>query len=91
MNAPEQKTVPNLTADERQALLSLRRNTEVAIQEANKGSAVVGMSRERYIAEAHRQLSDTDMYQQVFSFVFPDGIEEVKDILIIFNPNISHQ
>ena len=39
------------------------------------------MSRERYIAEANRQLSDTDVFQQVSSTVFFDGIEEVKDIL----------
>ena len=39
------------------------------------------MSRERYIAEAKRQLSDTDVYQQVSSTVFVDVIEEVKDIL----------
>ena len=38
------------------------------------------MSRERYIAEANRQLCDTDVYQQVSSAVFFDVIEEVKDI-----------
>ena len=58
-----------------------KRNTEVVIREADKGSAVVVMSRERYIAEANRQLSDTDVYQQVSSTVFFDVIEEVKDIL----------
>ena len=46
MNAPEQN-IFNLTADERQALRSLKRNTEVVIREADKGSAVVVMSRER--------------------------------------------
>ena len=81
MNAPEQKTIPNLTADECQALRNLMRNTEVVIGEADKGSAVVIMSRECYIAEAYRQLSDTDVYQQVYSTVFFCVIEEVKDIL----------
>ena len=60
---------------------NLKRNTEVVIREADKGSAVVAMSRERYIAEANRQLSDTDVYQQVSSAVVFDVIEEVKDIL----------
>ena len=60
---------------------NLKRNTEVVIREADKGSAVVVMSRERYIAEANRQLSDTDVYKQVSSTVFFDVIEEVKDIL----------
>ena len=42
---------------------------------------MVVMSRERYIAEANRQLSDTDVYKQVSSAVVFDVIEEVKDIL----------
>ena len=58
-----------------------KRNTEVVIREADKRSAVVVTSRERYIAEANRQLSDTDVYQQVSSAVVFDVIEEVKDIL----------
>ena len=81
MNAPEHKNIPNITADERQALHNHKRNTEVEIREADKGSAVVVMSRERYIAEANRQLSDTDVYQQVSSTVVFDVIEEVKEIL----------
>ena len=39
------------------------------------------MSHERYFSEAYRQLSDTDVYQQVSSAVFFDVIEEVKNIL----------
>ena len=61
MNAQEQKTIPNLTADERQALRNHKRNTDVVIREADKGSAVVVMSRERYILEAYRLLIDTDV------------------------------
>ena len=78
MNVPEQK---HITADERQALRNIKRNTDVVIREADKGSAVVVMSRERYIAEAYRHLCNTDVYQQVSSTVFFDVIEEVKDIL----------
>ena len=59
VNAPEQKAVPNLTSDERLALRNPKRNTEVVLREADKGSVVDIMSRERYIAEAFRQLSDT--------------------------------
>ena len=87
MNAPEEKNIPSRTADERQALRNHKRNTEVVIREADKGSAVVDMSRERYIAEANRQLSDTDVCQQVSSTVFIDVIEEVKDILSLLQKN----
>ena len=52
MNAPKQKTVPDLTADERKAWRNLNRNTEVVMQDADKVSAVVLMSLERYIEEA---------------------------------------
>ena len=69
MTAPEQKTFPNLTADERQALRNHKRNTEVVIREADKGSVVVTMPCECYIAEAYRRLSDTDVYQQVMCFM----------------------
>ena len=86
-NAPEQKTVPNLTADERQALHNHKRNTEVVIREIDKGSAVAVMLRERYIAEANRQLSDTDVYQRVSSAVVFGVIEEVKDIMSRLHSN----
>ena len=77
----QSKNIPSLTADEPQALRNHKQNTEVVIREADKWSAVAVISHERYIAEAYRQLSDTDVYQQVSSTVFFDVIEEVKDIL----------
>ena len=58
-----------------------KRNTKVVIREADIGSTVVTMSRERYIAEGNRQLSDTDVYLQVSISVFYDVNEEVKHIL----------
>ena len=48
----------------------LKRNTDVVIREGDKGSAVIMMSRDRYIAEVYRQLSDRDVYQHVFNNVF---------------------
>ena len=66
------------------ALNNLMRNTVFVMREADIGSCVAIMSRERYIAEGYRQLSDTNVYHQVskndssmvlkmssvFSFVF---------------------
>ena len=60
---------------------NLKRNAEVVIREADKGSAVVVMSHEHCIAVANRQLSDTDVCQQVSSTVVFDVIDEVKEIL----------
>ena len=78
---PNQKTAPNLTVYERKALRNPKRNFEVVIREAHRGSAVGIMSRERCIAEAHHQLSNTNVYLQVSSNVFFDVIKEVKEIL----------
>ena len=77
INAPPKKIVRNLPADERQALRNHKRNTEVVIREADKGSALVIMPCERYIAVAYRQLSGSDVYQQVSNNVFFDVIDEV--------------
>ena len=52
----------NLTRDERIALKSLQNRTDIVIKPADKGSAVVVMSREDYVAEANRQLSDDQYY-----------------------------
>ena len=61
MSSPEQKTVSNLTADERQVLRSPKPNAKFVIREADKGSAVVVISRECYIAEGNLQLSDSNI------------------------------
>ena len=45
---------------------------------------MVAMSCERNIAEANRQLSDTDVYQQVSSTVVFGVIEEVRIFCLVF-------
>ena len=49
----------NISMDERRALKSLRERTDIVIKPADKGSAVVIMSQEGYIAEVNRQLQNT--------------------------------
>ena len=51
----------NLTSGERKALSKLRARTDVIIKPADKGSATVVMSKEDYVAEARRQLSDSSI------------------------------
>jgi hypothetical protein len=62
MRAPELKSYSNLSSDEKTALATLKRNHRVVIREADKGSAVVIMDRERYISEAMRQLGDSTVH-----------------------------
>ena len=52
----------NLTSAQANALKELRTNPRIIIRDADKGSGVVVMDRDRYIAEAQRQLSDTSSY-----------------------------
>ena len=59
----QNKHTDNLTKAERQALKNLRKNTNIVIKPADKGSSVVIMSTANYIAEGERQLSDTKTYK----------------------------
>ncbi|KAJ8035022.1 Fibroblast growth factor receptor 2 [Holothuria leucospilota] len=76
MSAPERKTVPNLTSEERQALRALQQNNDIIIREADKGSAVVVMPRDRYIAEGDRQLGDTSVYKRLPKSICTDVLQE---------------
>ena len=62
MNAPEHKSYGNLSFEERSALKDLKSNVNLVIREADKGSSVVVMDRQRYIEEGYRQLNDTSVY-----------------------------
>ena len=55
----------NLTREEEKARQELRNNCKIIIKPADKGSAVVIMNREDYIAEGLRQLGDTNFYKEV--------------------------
>jgi len=55
----------NLSFAERKGLEELKRNHNIVIKPADKGSAVVVMNTTDYITEAHRQLSDTNFYEKV--------------------------
>ena len=52
----------NLTREEQQALTNLRRYNDIIIKEADKGSGVVVMDRDKYILEGMRQLNDRTVY-----------------------------
>ena len=56
---------PNLTKGEREAILQLKQNVELVIKPADKGSAVVLLDLEDYLAEGYKQLSDTNTYRKL--------------------------
>ena len=61
MNRPNRQ---NLRKSELSALQSLRKNSDIIIKKADKGSAVVIQNRTDYISEGLRQLADTKFYRQ---------------------------
>ena len=55
----------NLSPGEKHALAEFRRNTDIVIKPADKGSAIVVQNREDYIQEGYRQLQDPNYYREV--------------------------
>ena len=60
---PKPLTHSNLSPAEITALRTLRSRTDIVIKPADKGGAVVVWQKDLYLAEAHRQLSDSHFYQ----------------------------
>ena len=55
----------NLTADEFHSLLSMPKNKNIVIKQADKGSGVVIQNIDDYIREGERQLNDTKFYKTI--------------------------
>jgi len=72
----------NLTPDLRLALKEFRANKEIIIKPADKGGAVVVMSRELYINEALRQLTNTFYYRELEYPIFFSNVKKLNDILM---------
>ena len=55
----------NLAKSEREALVNLQKRNDIIITKADKGGVVVILDIKDYIAEADRQLNDTNNYEQL--------------------------
>lgn len=71
----------NLTEDENKALTELKQNKHIVIKPADKGSAVVILSREQYIFEAMRQLEDTHYYRKLDSPIYLHTVPMVQHVI----------
>lgn len=71
----------NLTEDEIQALTELKHNKHIVIKPADKGSAVVILSRDQYIFEAMRQLQDTNYYRKLDSPIYLHTVPMVQHVI----------
>lgn len=75
------KGAPNLSVREVKALRELMGNKTIVIKPADKGSAVVILSREQYVTEVKRQLSDSIYYKKLKEPIYLQTIPMVSRIL----------
>ena len=54
----------NVTFKQQKALKSLLKRDDLVVKPADKGGAIVVLTRAAYVAEAERQLSDTTFYRK---------------------------
>lgn len=71
----------NISLAEVKALRDLQHSNQIVIKPADKGSAVVILSREQYILEVDRQLQDTIYYKKLDKPMYLDTIPMVADIV----------
>lgn len=72
---------PNLSQEEQKALQELIQNKHIVIKPADKGSAVVILSRDQYIFEATRQLDDGTYYDKLEEPIFLKTVPIVHQII----------
>ena len=79
--AQPQKYKNNLTKQERKALMELKKRKDIIIKEADKGSAVVVMDKDRYINESKRQLGDENVYKQLNEDSRDEDYTDLQDLV----------
>ncbi len=72
---------PNISLQEARALRELQNTKHIVIKPADKGSAVVILSRDQYIFEVERQLNDTNYYKKLDKPIYFDTIPIVAKVL----------
>ena len=60
MQAKPRHHKSNVSKTQREAIISLRKNKQIVIFEADKGGAVVVMNKSDYITEAKKHLNSVD-------------------------------
>ena len=71
----------NLTNSEMRALKKLRRNPDIVIKPADKGTATVIMSKENYLKEGTRQLSNPKHYKKLETPIYQNTAKSINTTL----------
>jgi len=72
----------NLSDGEIRALKNIRRNSDIIIKPADKGSATVIMDKQNYINEGYRQLGDSRYYKKIEKPIYSETSVKVNEILL---------
>ena len=71
----------NISANERKAISSLKRNSEINLKKADKGTTTVIMDTAQKIQEGSQQLSDDKFYKPLPSPIVPETTRKVYAIV----------
>ena len=71
----------NISEEHYKAIKRLRKNKEIVIKKADKGSAIVIQDRADYVEEAMRQLQDPTYYIELMAPLYPATAEKFTKIL----------
>ena len=77
----------NLSTEERLALQQLRQKNDIIIIKADKGGAVTILSLEDYIADAYKQLNNTQCYKKLTYDPTKQHAETINDTIDMFKAN----
>lgn len=72
---------PNIIQDDWKSLINLKRLKTIIIKPADKGSAIVILSREQYVLEANGQLQDINYYKKLEKPLYLDSVPLIRNIL----------
>ena len=87
----QQKLMYSLTPAERQAVTSLKKNSNIVVKPADKGGATVIMNKADYITEADRQLSNAAFYSPLTRDPTPAYRREPKSLLCTLPVDVQWQ
>ena len=71
----------NTSSEQEKALRSLLRRDDLVVKPADKGGAVVVMSRDFYVTEAKRQLEDGTFYQKEPGDLTSSNVDLMKEVI----------
>lgn len=77
----KQYCIDNLSSSERNSLDNLKKNENVIIKSADKGSMIVILNRKDYLKECLRQLEDTKYYQLLSEPCYPSTSRIISNFI----------